>query len=87
MSNVAIRRACETWLRDMPGGLPEAQTQRDNKKFTPTPGLVYQRVNMLPAPPANPTANGGFRRYRGIFQITLAYPYDQGRQRRKPWQT
>jgi hypothetical protein len=39
---------------------------------------AYQKVNMLPLPPDNPTFGSNFRRERGIYQVTLYYPIQYG---------
>jgi hypothetical protein len=40
--------------------------------------VPYQKINLLPATPENPTMGDGFYREVGIFQITLVYPLQLG---------
>ena len=69
-----IKSALETRLKAMPNGLATAW---ENVSFDP-PAEAYQRADMLPAAPENPTLGDGFYRERGLFQITLFYPLDGG---------
>lgn len=71
MSNLNIRRAFEERLALM---TPELSTQYENKAFTPVVGTPYQKAFLLPAQPENPTMGDAYRRYVGVFQVTLCYP-------------
>lgn len=54
-------------------------TAWENMSFPKHAGQVpYQRVNLLPARPSNPTFGGNHYREIGIFQVTLVYPMQQG---------
>lgn len=75
MSLSAIRAALETQLSAITPALPTAW---ENAPFEPPAGAPYQRVNLIPAPPENPTFGDGFRRERGMLQVTLAYPLGSG---------
>lgn len=52
-------------------------TAWENRAFTPTSGVPYQRVNTLFAEPNSYGLAAGSME-RGIFQITLAYPVNTG---------
>ena len=75
MSLALIRKAMETRLAAAPGSLPTAY---ENTDFTPVLALPYQRANLLPNDPDD--RERGTRGYteRGLFQITLSYPYGKG---------
>ena len=77
MSIADIRDALEIALASI---TPEIATAWESVAFEPTPGIPYQAVNLLFAEPENPTMGGDFHRERGIIQITLAYPIDEGPQ-------
>jgi len=54
-------------------------TQWENVVYTPpTDGSPYQHVDLMPAPPDNPTLGDGFYRELGLMQITLSYPIGGG---------
>ena len=77
MSALKIRAALETQLGAM---LPALATAWENTAFTPSPGVPYQRIFLLPAEPENPTYGAGdtFRRERGLLQVSLSYPLQDG---------
>ena len=75
MSNVVIRALLEVHLNTI---APTIATAFENVPFTPINGTPWQRVNLLPAQPQNPTLGGVFRRETGIFQVMLAYPENAG---------
>lgn len=74
MSQLNIRLALETRLK----ALATFPTAYENVDFTPTTGTAYQRVNLLPAQPDNPTLGGTHYLELGVFQITLCYPQNKG---------
>lgn len=78
MSNAAIKRALTEALLAMPGGLPKAQTQFQNKGFTPVAGQPFQRLTFKFVPPENPTMGDDFKRKRGFMQVTLCWPLGLG---------
>lgn len=71
MSNINIRRAFEKRLALM---TPALSTQYENVAFTPVANVPYQKAFLLPAEPENPTMGDAYRRYVGVFQVTLCYP-------------
>jgi len=75
MSQVLIRKALEKRLNTMS---PTLATAWENTKYAPVNGTPYQRVNLLPAEPENPTLGGNYHLEQGIFQVTLCYPIDAG---------
>lgn len=75
MSNYAnIKAALETRLMAMAGVLTTAFEN------TPVDQLVapYQIASFLPAAPDNPTLGTRHYRERGVFQILLVYPSNEG---------
>lgn len=78
MSIVLIRQALEKAVSNVSGGISSAQTRWENTDFTPTAGTPYQRVDILPAEPANPSMGDGFRREQGLLQISLCFPQMAG---------
>jgi hypothetical protein len=75
MSQVLIRKALEKHLATMS---PSLSTANENVNFIPVTGTPYQRINLLPATPDNPTIGGNHYLELGIFQITLCYPMNAG---------
>lgn len=75
MSIFKVRAALETAVAAM---TPAVATAWENSNFVPRAGTPYQRVNLLPAPPENPTFGDSFYRELGILQITLSYPIQNG---------
>lgn len=75
MSIVTIRKALEKHLLALTPAFP---TATQNNAFTPTTGVPYQRIYLLPNTPDN--AVQGARMYfeRGVFQITLLWPTGGG---------
>ena len=74
MSIKQIKAALETHLKAMPNGLTTAW---ENVSFDPPAG-PYQRADLLPAAPENPTLGDGMFREIGVFQVTLFYDLDGG---------
>lgn len=74
MSQVAIRRAIEARLHTMS---PAHATAWENASFQPVPGTPYQKAEMVPGIPENPTKDS-FTRELGFYQVTLFYPLDKG---------
>jgi len=75
MSNLAIRRALETALNDMPVPL---STAWENDPFSPQADVPYQEAYLLYAKPENPSPGNEYYRQRGILQLTLRYPLNTG---------
>lgn len=72
----SIKAALEARLVAIASPLP---TQWENVSFTPPiDGSAFQRADILPAAPENPTLGALFYRDVGIFQITLMYPLNGG---------
>lgn len=57
---------------------PSIQTAYEAVSFTPTPGVPYQRVQLIPSRPLNPTLGQVYHRERGSYQILLCYPNNVG---------
>jgi hypothetical protein len=61
------------------GGVVRANlTAWEGVHFKPFAGAPYQRVNLLPATPENPSFGDSMVREIGIFQVTLYYPAGRG---------
>jgi hypothetical protein len=73
--NLLILRALETQLASVVPALP---TAFENVTFTATPGVPYQRTDLLPAATVNPTLGDTMSRESGILQVTLCYPVGTG---------
>lgn len=75
MSLQIIRAGFEKKLATMAGNLA---TAFENVAYTPTAGVPYQRLNLLPNTPGNEIQ--GSRSYfeRGIYQITACFPLGTG---------
>lgn len=71
MSVLKVRAAIEAAIATM---TPKLAIAWENSDFVPQPSTPYQRINLLPAPPDNPTFGDGYYREIGIMQITLSYP-------------
>lgn len=76
MSEANISAAFETRLNLM---APALATAYENVPYTPVTGTPYQRVQLIPARPENPTIGDDYFREVGFFQITLFYPLNTGR--------
>lgn len=74
MSLALIRAALETALAGMS---PALATAYENVPYTPVTGTAYQAVYLLPAQPDNIEMGPGYTE-RGILQVNLFYPKDQG---------
>lgn len=75
MSLPAIRRAFERYLGLISTGIATAY---QNDDFTPNLGSPYQRADLLSNTPDNQEMGSRSYNERGLFQITLAYPYGKG---------
>ena len=74
MSDLLVRQALEVRLNAL---LPALDTAHENEHFEPRDGVPYQRVDILPGEPENPTQDS-FRRLLGFMQVTLFYPLGNG---------
>lgn len=77
MSQIAIRRAIEARLNGM---TPAHATAWENANFKPTPGMPYQRAEMIPGIPEHASNMNTFTRELGFYQVTLMYPLSAGSQ-------
>ena len=75
MAILNIKRAFEKKLAAMS---PAISTAYESVSFTAVPGTPYQRTQLLPRRPENPTMGDGYYREVGEFQIFLAYPANKG---------
>jgi len=57
---------------------PVLATAVENIKFTPTQGVPYQDVQIVPRAPDNQTLGDRYYRENGELQIFLSYPTNQG---------
>ena len=57
---------------------PSISTAYEMVSFTPVEGVPYQRVQLVPRTPENPTLGDSYYREVGEFQIFLCYPMNQG---------
>lgn len=57
---------------------PNIEIAYEGGSFTPTYGVPYQRVQLSPSRPLNPTLGGNYHREKGTFQIFLCYPSNAG---------
>ena len=72
---IEIKQAFENKINSI---TPTIQTAYENVTFTPTAGVPYQELYLIPATNDNIFIDGeGFISY-GIFQITLKYPTGKG---------
>jgi hypothetical protein len=71
---VSIRKALETYLAAMPGGIATAW---ENNKFTPVAGTPYQVVTLMLADPLNLEWGNSYSEV-GYLQVQLRYPIEQG---------
>lgn len=74
MSIVLIKKALQKHLDTMPA----LATAYSSASFTPVQGTPYQRVQIIPRQPENPTFGDSYYREVGSFQIFLAYPSNKG---------
>lgn len=74
MTLAAVRAALETTLNAIS---PALTTVFENVEPSTTPTAPYQRVYLLPAPPANPEIGPGYLE-QGIMQVSLYYPLGAG---------
>lgn len=75
MSQIKIRRAFEKALKNLD---PVFQTAYENVSFIPVIDVPYQRVQLVPFDPENPTMGDNYHRETGEFQIFLCYPLNKG---------
>lgn len=75
MSTEDIRRALETHLATMPG-VPAVAWE--NAKFTPPSGQPWVQARMIYAEPANEVLGCTRHRERGILQVDVYYPVQNG---------
>jgi hypothetical protein len=75
MSIERVRTAIEIALHAM---TPALETAWENRNYTPTAGTPYQRAFLMPATPDNATKGDQHYRERGVFQVSLYYPVNEG---------
>lgn len=75
MALVQIKKALEKHLAAM---TPAISTAYESVSFTPVQGTPYQRVQVIPRRPENPTFGDSYYRETGELQIFLAYPSNKG---------
>ncbi len=75
MSQIIVRRALENHLRAL---LPPMPIAFENVMFTPSPGISYQRINLLPNTPDNSIQGQATYFERGLLQITVCVMYGSG---------
>lgn len=75
MSLEIIRKALEKRLATL---TPVIAIAYENAAFTPSFGVPYLRVNLLPNTPDNSIMGQATYFERGIFQVTACYPLNAG---------
>ena len=75
MSLVLIKKALEKKLLQLDAVI---ETAYESVSFKPTNGVPYQRVQLIPRIPSNPTMGSNHYREIGEFQVLLAYPSNNG---------
>lgn len=75
MSQLKIRRAFEKSLKTLDPVFPTAY---ENVSFNPVKDVPYQRVQLVPFEPENPTFGDNYHREVGQFQIFLCFPLNKG---------
>jgi hypothetical protein len=75
MAILDIKKAFEKRLNSI---TPSIQTAYEAVSFTPTQGVPYQKVQLSPNQPENPTIGDGYYREVGEFQVFLCYPSNKG---------
>lgn len=76
MSLASVRQALELKLAAL---TPAIETAWENSTFKPTNAdTPYQEVRLLPNEPDNNAIGDGYFRERGILQVELAYPLQDG---------
>lgn len=75
MSITLIEAALEKHLLT----IPCIDTAYENKTFEPKTGVPYQRINHLTNTPLDITLERDLTEERGIMQVSLLYPLNQGR--------
>lgn len=75
MTLAAVRVALETAVGAMQ---PALLTAWENRSYSPTPGVPYQAIHLLPAEPMNSEIGNARHTESGIFHIRLCYPKGTG---------
>jgi hypothetical protein len=57
---------------------PSLSTAYEGVSFSPINGTPYQRVQLVPSRPENPTLGDDYFRDNGEFQVFLLYPSNKG---------
>jgi hypothetical protein len=57
---------------------PSLSTAYEGVSFSPVNGAPYQRVQLVPSRPENPTLGDDYFRDNGEFQVFLLYPSNKG---------
>lgn len=57
---------------------PSLSTAYEGVSFSPVNGTPYQRVQLVPSRPENPTLGDDYFRDNGEFQVFLLYPSNKG---------
>ena len=76
--NIVNKLPFVTTATGLGGVLSANLTAWEGVTFVTTPGVPYQRVNLIMGMPENPTYGGNFSREIGFFQLTLYYPSQRG---------
>lgn len=75
MSLKSIRAALDLRLATL---TPVIATAQENGKYEPTIGTPYQKVSLLPNETEAPALNQQTLIERGIYQISVCYPFGNG---------
>lgn len=75
MSLKSIRVAFETHLALISNSF---DTARENTEYSPVDNVPFQKIQLVPSIPENPTIGDDYYREEGEFQIFLNYPLNEG---------
>jgi len=73
---VSIQKAFEKKLATI---TPSISTAYEGVSFTPVANVPYQRIQVVPSKPNNPTMGDDYYREEGECQIFLCYPTNKGK--------
>ena len=76
---MSIPKICALLEQRLQALSPQLPTVFENQEFTPTPGVIYQRVNHLINTPRDLAVTLDVLEWRGIFQVMVCAPLGKGR--------
>lgn len=79
MSQRIIRAVLESRLDDWASNRePALRVAYENASFEPATGETYLRARVLPASTTSEDLEGAHRAYRGVFQVSIVSPINDG---------